>query len=138
MAAVSGRFVLDSYAVLSLLDNEPGSEAVVSILEAGEADSANVAMTTVNVGEVLYIVERERGLFAAQQTLARLDEMPIQIVTADRELTVAAAHLKANLAIAYADCFAIALARLRDATVVTGDREFAKAEGLVRVQWLTK
>ncbi|MGB9890127.1 MAG: PIN domain-containing protein [Anaerolineae bacterium] len=55
----------------------------------------------------------------------------------DRDLTFAAAHVKAYHSISYADAFAAALARKHDATLVTGDPEFQKVEGLIRIEWLT-
>ncbi|MCL5962627.1 MAG: hypothetical protein M1358_25505 [Chloroflexi bacterium] len=42
----------------------------------------------------------------------------------------------ARIPLAYADRFALALAHLRDATVVTEDREFQKAEGVVSLEWV--
>lgn len=83
-------------------------------------------MSVVNLGEVVYIIERERGLPKAQETLARIDELPIHIVNVDRTLTLAAAHLKMDCPIAYADCFAAALSQIKNANLVTGDPEFRK------------
>jgi predicted nucleic acid-binding protein len=37
---------------------------------------------------------------------------------------------------AYADCFAAALARLRNAELVTGDPEFKEVESKLKVAWL--
>lgn len=54
--------VLDAYAVLAFLDDEPGAEAVAEVLRSGEP-----WMTLVNLGEVAYIVERERGVEAAEE-----------------------------------------------------------------------
>ena len=52
----------------------------------------------------------------------------------------AAAELKALGGLSYADCFAASLAQELDATLVTGDPEFAglEKEGLIRVLWLPK
>jgi predicted nucleic acid-binding protein len=36
----------------------------------------------------------------------------------------------------YADCFAAALAKLRKAELVTGDKEFRQIEDEVKIQWL--
>jgi predicted nucleic acid-binding protein len=36
----------------------------------------------------------------------------------------------------YADCFAAALAKLRTAELVTGDKEFRQMEEDVRILWL--
>ncbi len=96
-------------------------------------------MCVVNLGEVMYIVERERGLAKAQETLARIDELPIELVNVDRTLALAAAHLKKDCPIAYADCFTAALSQLQNAVLVTGDPEFnkIKPECSLRIQWLT-
>jgi len=78
-------------------------------------------MSVINLGEVLYIVERERGLAQAQKALARIDELPINIIYADRYTTLTAAHIKAQHPIAYADCFATALAQTKEAALITGN-----------------
>jgi predicted nucleic acid-binding protein len=96
-------------------------------------------MCVVNWGEIIYIVERERGLPKAQEILARIDELPIEIVEVDRALTLAAAHLKMQYPIAYADCFAAALAQIKKASLVTGDPEFKKVkpESNLNIKWIT-
>jgi len=38
--------------------------------------------------------------------------------------------------IAYADCFAAALAKMMDAEVVTGDKDFKVLEGQIGIAWL--
>jgi ribonuclease VapC len=86
----------------------------------------------------MYIVERERGLPRAQETLARIDELPIEVMNVDRPLTLAAAHLKMDCPIAYADCFAAALSQVKKASLVTGDPEFRKikADCNLKIEWL--
>jgi predicted nucleic acid-binding protein len=49
---------------------------------------------------------------------------------------LAAAHLKANHRLSYADAFAAALAREYNAAVVTGDPEFRALGDKVRLAWL--
>jgi predicted nucleic acid-binding protein len=134
----TGEYVLDSYALLAYFEAEPESEEVRKLLEAAKEDKCSLYMCVVNLGEVVYIVERERGLPKAQETLARIDELPINIVNVDRTLTLAAAHLKMDCPIAYADCFAAALSQLKDATLVTGDPEFnkIKPECNLQIKWL--
>ena len=55
-------------------------------------------------------------------------------VTEDR--VFAAAHIKANYSVSYADAFAIALAQELNAAIVTGDPEFQAVEKIVRILWL--
>jgi ribonuclease VapC len=134
----TSEYVLDSYALLAYLEGEPGSDRVREMLEAAKDKKCHLSMCIANLGEVMYIVERERGLLKAQETLARIDELPIDMVNVDRALTLAAAHLKMDCPIAYADCFAAALAQVKNALLVTGDPEFrkVKTECGVPIEWL--
>lgn len=134
----TGEYVLDSYALLAYFEAEPGSEQVGTLLEVAKEGKHRLYMCVVNLGEVVYIVERERGLPKAQEVLARIDELPIEIVNADRTLTLAAAHLKMDCPIAYADCFAAALSQIKNATLVTGDPEFRKIKPDcdLQIEWL--
>jgi predicted nucleic acid-binding protein len=133
-----GEYVLDSYALLAYFGAESGSEQVRRLLEAAKEGKCHLYMSVVNMGEVMYIVERERGLPKAQKTLARIDELPIAIIDVDRALTLAAAHLKMDCPIAYADCFTAALSRLKNAILVTGDPEFRKVKPdcNLQIEWL--
>jgi predicted nucleic acid-binding protein len=137
---LTNAYVLDSYAVLAYLEAEPGSNRVRELLTAAKARKCRLFMCVINLGEVMYIVERERGLSVAQDTLARIDELPVEVVNADRTLTLTAAHLKANYPLAYADCFAAALAKLQNAPLLTGDSEFGKikAENKIHIEWMAK
>jgi len=135
----TGEYVLDANALLAYLGDEPGSERINELLEMAAEGRNTLLMCVVNLGEVMYIEERERGPDHAREVLAGIDELPIDIVEVDRPLTLKAAHLKAVCPIAYADCFAAALAQTTNATLVTGDPEFKKLmpEWGVRVEWLT-
>ena len=118
------RYVLDSYALIAYFGGEAGSEQIRGLLEQAIRGECELLMSVINLGEVLYIAERERGLPQAQKTLARVDELPINVIDADRYLTLAAAHIKAQHPMAYADCFATALAQTKEATLITGGPEF--------------
>jgi len=132
------QYVLDSYALLAYLEAEDGAHRVKELLEAAQQGNYRLYMCVVNLGEVMYVVERKRGLPKAQETLARIDELPISVVDADRTLTLAAAHLKANCSIAFADCFAAALAQVKNAPLLTGDPEFRKIkpDSIPQIEWL--
>jgi len=56
----------------------------------------------------------------------------------DRGLALAAAHLKAQYPIAYADCFATALAQQKEAMLISGDPDFEKVAEVVAMEWLPK
>jgi len=132
----AGRFVLDSFALLAYLEDESGADEVQEILAAAQARRAQVWMCSINLGEVLYITEREASLEAAQAVLALVDQLPIVVVGPEHPLTLSAAHIKAQHAISYADAFAVALAQELDGHVVTGDPEFRAVERLVPIKWV--
>ena len=75
----------------------------------------------------MHIVERERGLQAAHRAIGIIDQLPIQIADPDRSLTFAAAHLKAQHAMSYADAFSAALTKTKN-VLLTGDPEFKSVE----------
>jgi predicted nucleic acid-binding protein len=140
VAAEDSAFVLDSFALLAYLEGEAGKPIVQALLTGAEAGTHTVYLSLMNLGEALYIIERERGLVPAQRALAAVDQLPIRLEPISRATVLAAAHLKARHSIAYADAFAIVAARDHAAILVTGDREFepvAKA-GLVNVKWMPR
>jgi ribonuclease VapC len=95
-------------------------------------------MSLINLGEVLYAIERKDGAGVAVSVLAELDGSPIQIVEVTRNRVLAVAHLKANYRISYADAFAAALCEELDATLLTGDPEFRALEHKINIEWLPK
>lgn len=134
MGAKRSRYVLDSFAVLALLTAEEGMPRVRGVLHEAAAGRSDVYLSLINLGEVMYITERERGLAQAQEALGLIDQMPIELVTASREAVLAAAHIKSGHPIAYADAFAVAAAQALDAVVLTGDPEFESVKELVGIE----
>jgi ribonuclease VapC len=131
--------VFDSYAVLAFLEGEACAARVGELLQQGVNGGCRLFISVINYGEVIYITERERGLTKAQKVIARMDELSLSIMDADRAFAVVAAHIKARWAMAYADCFAAALAIMLDAPLVTGDPEFKTLEAahILSIDWLT-
>jgi predicted nucleic acid-binding protein len=133
---MAAQQVLDSYALLKLLRDEPGAEMVAQILErAGERDQP-VHMTEVNYAEVQYMIRRKDGDAAWQATAGELVAAPIQFHPADRRLADLAADFKARFRISLADAFAAALTKEKKAELVTGDPEFKTLEKEIKIVWL--
>ena len=131
-------FVLDSFALLALLGKEEGSDLVADLLQQTQAGKIQTRMTWVNVGEVAYIVERRWGTGQVYQVLGTLEATKIDIIPVERSLALAAAHVKAEHPLAYADAFAAALAIAEEATLVTGDPEFKLLEKNLSIQWIAE
>ena len=138
MKRESPTYSLDSFAILALLEGESGSSRIQAILETARQGEALACLSIINLGEVLYITERERGLPLAQKTLSAIDQLPLEILPATRERVLAAAHIKANFSLAYADAFAAAAAQEFQGIVITGDPEFTHIESVVQVEWLSE
>ena len=129
-------YVLDTFALLVYLRGEPGDEQVRELLSQAEGGERCLHLCLINYGEVIYISERQGGRLAAEEAVRIVDNLPVEVVPADRRLTFAAAHVKANYPLSYADAFVVALAQRLGATVVTGDPEFKSVASLVDIEWL--
>ncbi len=131
-------FVLDTFALLAYLQDERAGARIEKVLEDAGKEKCRLFASIINLGEVLYITERRGGASKAQDALALIRQLPIEILPADEQAVFAAAHIKANHALSYADTFAVAAALRQKATVLTGDPEFKSVEQLVKVEWLGK
>jgi len=134
---MADRLVLDAFALLSYLQEEPGHQRVRSLLEDAASGRVSLSMCTVNFGEVLYWLERRRGAAAAYSLAANVRGLPVRLVDADLDLTVRAARVKAVSPVSLADAYAAALAQRLGAAVLTGDPDFQRLEPAVAVEWLT-
>lgn len=131
-------FVLDTFAMLAYLQDEPVASRIEKRLESAEKEKSRLMISIINLGEILYIIERRGGVSRAQDTLALIQQLPIEILPADQKAVFSAAHIKANHALSYADCFAVAAAIDQDATILTNDPEFESVEAIANVEWLNK
>jgi ribonuclease VapC len=132
--------VLDSWALIAFFEDEPAAEEVEKLLQQAAAEKHTLLMSVVSWGEVYYNTMREVSQEAAEQKAREIATLPIDIVGVSDDLTLArqAAIFKATKKMAYADCFTAALAKLKNAEVITGDPEFKQVEGEVKVVWLPK
>ena len=134
--APAGAYILDSFALMAYLEDEVGSSQVTHILEQADSGETHIYFSLINYGECLYIIEREQGLTRAQEMIAVVDQLPIEIVSVDRLRIFAAANIKAHHSLSYADAFVVGLAQEFSAIVMTGDPEFRHVEGIVSILWL--
>jgi predicted nucleic acid-binding protein len=132
------RYTLDTYAVLSYLRDEFCADEVASLLQAGKSGRALLYFSWINLGEVFCIVQRRNGHDTARSIVEMIKEWPVRLVLPSQEDILSAGEVKAKYPLSYADAFAVALARSKQAYLVTGDMEFKKPEedGMVKVRWL--
>ena len=130
--------VLDSWALMAFLQDEPAAAEVEKLLLKAAQERHKLLLCVVNWGEIYYSVARAEGEAVAEQKAADLATLAIELVPVEDDLQLVreAAKLKATKKMAYADCFAAALAKTRNAELVTGDPEFKEVEREVKVAWL--
>lgn len=128
--------VLDSWAVMAFLQDEPAAEKIADMLADAHENGVSVGMTVVNAGEVWYIVARRTSPSEADRTLRLIQEIGVRLVDVDAPLTRIAASYKVNGKISFADCYAAALAKQRKAVLMTGDTEFRQLQDEISILWL--
>lgn len=128
--------VLDAHGLLVFLEKEAGYEKVEQSFVAAAEKDKYLLMSSVNFGEVYYIVLRECGQEKASEIEKIIRTLPIEIIDVDMQLAREAARFKATHKISYADCFAAALAKLHRGEVITGDKEFKAVENEIKIFWL--
>ncbi len=131
-------FVFDSFAILAAFQAEPGSQDILALYNSALDNRVNLFFSWINLGEIYYISYRELGSDVANEMIKDLRSLPITLCSVTEERILDAAQIKASYPISYADAFAVSLAKEHDATLVTGDPEFAAVESLIRIRWLPK
>lgn len=131
-------YVFDTFAMLAYFLAEPGGEKVKELLRRAENGETSLAMSMINIGEMFYILSREQGPSKVQSILEDLRSLPIRFYDSTENRILAAAQLKAEYPISYADAFAASLAQELGASLVTGDPEFKKIKQNLSLVWLDK
>lgn len=115
--------MLDSWAVLRYLeDADPAAEQVAGLL-----GRARPSMSWINLGEVQYVIRRAAGEVEAERTIRDLRRV-LDPHLPDAAAVLAAARIKADHPMAYADAFAAALAVRMETELWTGDPELLIAD----------
>jgi ribonuclease VapC len=128
--------VFDSWAMMAFFENEPAADQVAKLIIEAHRHNLPLLMSVVNAGELWYSVARGYSEDDADRIVGELANLRIEVTIADWAVTRQAAQYKAKGRIAYADCFAAALARLRKAELVTGDQELRRLEKEVAIRWV--
>ena len=131
------RIVLDASALMTFFEDRPGAARVEELIRLGVERKRQLLMSVVNWGEVYYSTWRAKGPGVARKVLEDIAQLPLEIADADLELTRAAAELRAEHKLPYADCFAAALAASCKASLATSDQDFAGVAKKLDILWTT-
>lgn len=136
MAKKAKAYVLDTWAVIAYLEDEPSGEQVEDLIATAHEEQIPIYMSVVNVGEVWYTMTREISEEEANASVKSLRDLRIQFEDANWEITQEAARFKSQNKMSYADAFAAALAKTKKADLVTGDNEFKPLDGEIKISWV--
>lgn len=128
--------VLDSFAWMAFFEDEPGADFVRGLILQAEEGSTDLLMSVVNLGEVWYSIAGTNSAEIADAYVLEIMGMAVEIVEVDWPLTHRAAAFKVKGNIPYADCFAAALAKSRQAELITGDEEFKVIQDEIKILWI--
>ena len=133
---MSKTYVLDASALLDFLEDGPGAERIIQLVKEARHSSTPLLMSVLNWGEVFYQSWQRRGEESAKATMVGLARLPIELVPVDQPQVVKAAEFKVVNKLPYVDCLAAALSTLRQAALVTADRDFEKLGRRVEILWI--
>lgn len=131
-------YILDSYAFIAYFQGEAAAQKVKEIFISAEKGKCKIYLSIINLGEILYNLERDAGIEGARNALSVIHTLPIELLPADTETVIAAAHVKANYPISYADAFVVVAAQKINGVIMTGDPEFEEVTELAQIEWLKR
>jgi len=117
-------YLLDTSALLTLRDEEPGADRVAEVLGQSQRGTARCLGCFISLMEVLYRVWRDEGEAEGRLAYEQCLALPMQWVHESPELLRRAAAIKATHVLSLADAWIAACALEQDAVLIHKDPEF--------------
>jgi predicted nucleic acid-binding protein len=112
--------LLDTSALLTLIEDEAGAARVEQVLRDGAA-----IIVWRSLLEVVYVTQQERGVSEAERRYALLKVLPVTLLwTIDEPILLIAARFKARYRVSFADALIAAYAAYHQATLLHKDPQF--------------
>ncbi len=125
-ASGNDLYLLDTSAILTLIEDEPGASRVDELLRTRRSLLPFVAGL-----ETYYITLREAGAGEAERRLFLLRQLPVRwLDTVDDAILVTAGRFKAQHRLSLADCLIAAFAAEAGAILVHKDPEYSSLAAL--------
>jgi predicted nucleic acid-binding protein len=123
------RFCLDSSALLTLWNDEPGAETVEEILRSREKS----CLSFMTVMECRYRLWKQAGREKAEEFRNYLELLPVEVIGTNETILDLSVEIKAGHNLSVVDSWIIATAIHTDTILVHKDPEFEPLEGRVRL-----
>ena len=130
--APSALYLIDTSALLTFIEDEPGSDRVEEILK-----DAAILLPWPVLMEIYYITLQEKGRAEADHRYALIRQLRAEILwTIDEPILLTAARLKAEHHVSLADAVVAAFAIRNNAVLIHKDPEFDALAGLLPMEAL--
>lgn len=126
------RFLLDTSALMTLIEDEAGADRVEQIISQGRA-----VLPWPVLLELYYIARQEHGQAEADRRYALASKLKAQVLWGmDEPILLTAGRLKAEHRVSFADALIAAFALREGATLVHKDPEYDVLDGIVVMERL--
>lgn len=125
--------VLDTSAIIALIDAEEGADVVRELLKQAYFENATILVSFMTFMEVYYNSLKKSGEEKARQRLDQMDSLPILRVDSTEAMGIIASKIKAKYRLSVADAWIASLAKQRNAILVHKDPEFEQIESEIQV-----
>jgi predicted nucleic acid-binding protein len=121
------KYLLDTSALLTLRDDEPGADRVAELLALAQNRKCECTGCFMSLMEIMYRVWRDESEAHANLAYEQCLALPITWIHETPELLKAAASVKARFPLSVADAWIAAAAEITGAILVHKDPEFSAA-----------
>ena len=129
--------VIDASAVVLFFERKPGYEHVRQLFLDASSNKYVLLITSVNWGEVRYVLMHKYGKTDPQKAMEALQSLPLRLVDVTKELVSIAGDLKIKYKMGYCDAIAAALAKLHKAECVTTDSGFNALKNEIKINFIS-
>lgn len=123
------ELLIDSFAWMEFFKGTERGRRVYRLLEE---NAGAIATTAANIYELYYRLEQEFGRPTREKHLAFVKSVA-EIVPINEMIARAAGAVRLTHGLSAVDAFAYAAAQLRQAKVVTGDKDFRGLPGVIEI-----
>jgi predicted nucleic acid-binding protein len=127
------HYVLATDSLLAFLENKPGAGTVEGLLWNAAQAQQRLQMSVVSWAALLCAMRKSRGEKMAQEKVKQLEQLPIDLIEVDAASADSAATICAAQDLAFVDCFGLALAQQRRATLVTTNKDLLQLGGGMKI-----
>ena len=132
----TGKYVLDTSAWFTLIEDEEGADEVQKIIEESIEDKSEIYVSFMTYMEIYYITLQEQDEKEARSRIELISGLPVFKIESSENVGNIAAQFKAKNRISVADAWIAALAETEKAILVHKDPEFDQLNNSVQLQRL--